>query len=342
MMQALFYNSASNEITWREQPKPTLESSTDAIVKPIAVAACDLDRNIASGRSPFKGEFGLGHEFTAEITRLGDDVEGLAVGDIVLASFQPACGSCPRCGLGHSSVCASVGATSMYGVGELGSNWPGAFADEIRVPWATFNLKKLPNREAAIKMASGADNFADGLRCVEAPLAARPGESVLVCGQGSIALYAVLCARFFDAGQITMASKDRTALEIAEKLGADCLEVDQWPRKLTSHTITVDCTNEVDGILAVIRSTAPFGYSTCASIYFAPTTGVPLGEMYMKGITLATGRVNSASQLDHVISLYEAGLNPGEIEPAILPMASASEALADPAVSRKQIFLGSE
>lgn len=332
-MQALHYIEPGR-LEWRAIPAPVLEAPTDAIVRPIAVAACDLDRAIASGGSPFPGPFILGHEFCGEVVEVGDAVADLTPGDVVIASFQPSCGTCPRCGRGHSSVCGNAPTTSMYGIGTAGGDWGGALTDRVRVPWAGFNLRGIPDGIDPVALASGSDNLADGLRAVDEPLSDNPGASVLIAGSGSIPLYATQLAGFLGAGQVTFASDDRFALETAEALGADCLEITQWPRRFSSHDITLDCTNSNEGLAAVVRSTAPHGVMTIASIYFAPATPIPLVDMYMKGITLKTGRVNSAAQLDRVLELAVQGLDPDAIRPAKLPVAEAIDAFA--AVPRSQ------
>lgn len=337
-MQALHY-IAPNQLEWRDVESPCIESNTDVLVRPTAVAACDLDRSIAGGRSPFPGPFILGHEFCGEVLQTGDAVQQLIPGDQVIASFQPSCGTCHYCNLGHSSVCSKVPHTSMYGIGAAGGDWAGAMAASIRVPWGNFNLRKIPDNISPVTIASGSDNLLDGLRAVDQPLAARPEARVLIAGTGSIPLYAVLCATHLGASQITFASQDRFALEVAEKLGAECLAVTNWPKRLGSHDITFDCTNSEAGLSAVIKSTAPYGYCTSASIYFSPTTPIPMLDMYMKGIQLNTGRVNSASQLDRMLKLVGDGLSPDDIAPAVVAMADALDAFSSTPASQKLILV---
>lgn len=336
-MQALHYVGPS-VLEWREIEAPTLTSPHHAIIKPLAVAACDLDRNIVAGKSPFNGPFILGHEFTGEVISIGTEVKQLGVGDIVLASFQPSCGTCPRCGDGFSSVCSSVSKTSMYGIGTAGGDWAGALAELIQVPYADFNLRVIPPGLDVKALASASDNLADGLRAVDNPLRQRPGANVLVAGSGSIALYTILCAKYLGAEEVSFASDDPLALEIAETLGAVCLAVEDWPRKLGAFEITMDCTNNKEGLASVINSTAPYGYSTSASIYFAKTTPMPLSSMYMKGIQFHTGRVNSASQLDRVLALVSAGLDPNLIQPKVYGVESSIQALIEAPRSRKLII----
>ena len=337
-MQALFTTGdKAQPLAWRETDAPSLAEPTDALVRPTAVAACDLDRVIASNRSPFPGEFALGHEFTGEVVQIGEAVTGVRPGDTVLASFQPSCGSCPTCARAASSVCAAVPNGSMYGIGLTGGDWGGALADLIRVPWADANLVQVPDSLDAAAIASAADNLADGLRGVEGPLARRPGASVLIAGGGSIPLYAVLCAKHLSAGDITVVSDQEFLLTTAEALGAKCLPVDKWPKRFADHDVTVDCTNTTEGLSAILKSTAPYGDCTSSSIFFEPTTSVPMFNLNMRGITFHTGRVNSASQLGRVLELLQDGLNPEGINPAYWDFEDAVEALATEPFSRKVI-----
>lgn len=336
-MQALFYEG-KKQLVWREVSAPQIKEAGDALVEPVAVSMCDLDHNIVMGGSPFPGPFMLGHEFVGRVVTVGDGVRNLQPGDLVIASFQPSCGHCSSCAATHTSVCREVPNTSMYGIGAAGGDWQGAMSDLVRVPWAEFNLRVIPDELNLISLAPGSDNFADGLRCVEAPLKKFPGASVLIAGQGSIPLYALLCAKHLGAGRVVFASKDQTAIRTAEKLGAEVLHIDTWPKKLGAFQITVDCTNDVAGLQCLIRSTDLFGCLTSASIYFAPTTPIPMADMYMKGIELHTGRADSASLLDRVIELAAGGVDLDLIEPAYFPMADAVDVLLGGGRHNKVIF----
>ena len=336
-MQALHYVERG-VLEWRDVPAPVLQTPNDALLRPIAVAACDLDRLIAHRGSPFPGPFVLGHEFCAVVLSVGEGVTTVSPGDQVIASFQPSCGTCSYCEQGFSSVCTKAPTTSMYGVGAAGGDWGGALSEQVRMPWADFNLLKIPEGLTAQDIASGSDNLADGLRAVDEPLRSRPGASVLIAGSGSIPLYAILVARFLGSEQVSFASDDLYALDIAEALGAQCLPVKSWPKRFANHDITFDCTNNAKGLSAVAKSTQPFGVMTIASMYLAPTTPLPLGDLYMKGITLITGRVNSAAQLQRVLGLCEEGLDPGQIKPAVVDMHDAIDAFGDVPLSQKLIF----
>src|SRR5262245_37648788 len=65
-MQELTFVSPG-QLEFREKPAPKLESSEQALVKPIAVSRCDLDYVFARGLAPVLGPFAVGHECVAEV-----------------------------------------------------------------------------------------------------------------------------------------------------------------------------------------------------------------------------------------------------------------------------------
>src|SRR5258706_147854 len=87
-MQALHY-LGNTQLQWQDIPDATVVNATDAIVRPLAVAACDLDRAIVAGVAPFKPPFVLGHDFTGEVIAPGEHVTTVHVGATVLWPFHP-------------------------------------------------------------------------------------------------------------------------------------------------------------------------------------------------------------------------------------------------------------
>jgi alcohol dehydrogenase len=317
-MQGLFFTGAGR-LEWREAFMPRLEGPGEALVRPLAVAACDLDLGIVQGKSPFSPPFMLGHEFAGEIVEVGEDVCGFALGDRVAVAFQPSCGGCEPCRRGHSAACSVASGTPMYGIGEAGGNWGGALADVVRVPYAGAMMVPLPEGVSPAMAAGASDNVADGYRAVADALQARPGASVLVAGSGSIPLYAAWWARTLGAGDVTLCSRDPAVLERAARFGVAVDLVKSWPRRFRTHAITVDCTGDPAGLAAVVRSTEAYGRCTSASIYFGGDTPMPMFDMNMKGIRFDTGRVNGSTLLPEVLSLIaQHGLTPETVDATVV------------------------
>ncbi|WP_236722991.1 alcohol dehydrogenase catalytic domain-containing protein, partial [Mycobacterium avium] len=132
-------------LRWRSLPSPAMPGPQAAIVRPIAVATCDVDRAMMLGRTPFPLPLHLGHECVAEVVDVGDEVSSVRVGDRVVVPFQISCGRCSACRRGHTGSCLSVPPASMYGFGISGGLWGGALADLMAVPFADAMLVALPD-----------------------------------------------------------------------------------------------------------------------------------------------------------------------------------------------------
>src|SRR3954465_12563607 len=64
MHQLMF--EAAGEYAWRDAPDPEITAPGQAIVRPVAVACCDLDVAVAEGRLPMPPGPAVGHEGGAE------------------------------------------------------------------------------------------------------------------------------------------------------------------------------------------------------------------------------------------------------------------------------------
>ena len=69
-MQQLMFEEAG-DYAWRTRPSPKSRPE-QAIVRPVAVACCDLDVAVAEGRLPMPPGHAVGHEGVAEVVAVGD------------------------------------------------------------------------------------------------------------------------------------------------------------------------------------------------------------------------------------------------------------------------------
>jgi len=76
------------KLEWWDVPAPLLMEAGDALVRPIAVARCDLDFYIFNGHAPLPGPFAFGHETIGRVIETGDAVLHFQPGDIVSVPFQ--------------------------------------------------------------------------------------------------------------------------------------------------------------------------------------------------------------------------------------------------------------
>jgi alcohol dehydrogenase len=332
--------TGARAVRWSDVAAPGLEGDGEALVRPLAVAMCDLDAIFLWGLFPIQEPFPLGHECVAEVIEVGDAVATVVPGDIVVVPFQISCGACAACAAGRTGNCDAVPRGSAYGMQPLGGPWGGALADVLRVPYADAMLVPLDDGVDPVAVASVADNVPDGYRAVAGPLAHAAGADVLVVGGGarSVGLYATACAKALGAGRVVYAEADAGRLERAAALGAEPVAVPAgedgalaWPAKFGRFPVTVDASGQHGGLHAALRSTAADGTCTSVAIYFEPVTPVPLLEMYTRGCTLHTGRCHARALIPEVLALIAAGrLDPALVTSAVVSFDEAEDALADP------------
>lgn len=316
---------------WHEVPEPSLEGVDDALVRPVAVATCDLDTGIAQGIAPLPGPFAFGHEFVADVVATGTAVTSVRPGDRVIVAFQISCGRCNRCQRGMTASCSTVPARSSFGLAPLSREWGGALSDLVRVPYADAMTVPVPAGIDPVAVASVSDNVPDGWRAVAAPLREHPRGPVLViggAGAGSVGLYAVAAAIALGSEHVDYVDSDPARLRVAEQLGASIIDGPIQPR-YGPYPITVNHAAGHDGLGAALRSTEPGGICTSTSIYFEAETPIPLLEMYGTGVTLKTGRVNARALIPEVLDAVSGGrIHPERITAAVVPWESAAEVLA--------------
>jgi threonine dehydrogenase-like Zn-dependent dehydrogenase len=149
-MKALTWQG-KRKVSVEEVPDPTLQASTDAIIRVTSTAICGSDLHLYEVLGPYltPGDV-LGHETMGIVEAVGADVHHITVGDRVVVPFNISCGSCWMCSRQLYAQCettqvreqgkgaALFGYTSLYGA------VPGGQAELLRVPQAHFGPIKVP------------------------------------------------------------------------------------------------------------------------------------------------------------------------------------------------------
>jgi len=285
------------DLAWEEIENPQIIDPRDALVRPIAVARCDLDPAIAMGLYPMPAPFVMGHEMVGEIVQVGESVSGFHAGDQVIVPFQLSCMTCPACLRGHTNACHLVPSGTAFGLGPHGgTDLGGALAELVRVPWADVMLIPLPAGIDPVTAAGIPDNVSDGYRCVANPLAERPGAPVLVVGglAPSVGLYAVMSAIALGSEKVVYVDDDA-------------------------------------GRNFALRSVEPCGVCTSVSGGASSNSSIPLQSMYLKGISYEVGRVHACATARPVLDLVKAGaLDPARIINKVVPFSEAVDGMLLP------------
>ncbi|UWG51299.1 Zn-dependent alcohol dehydrogenase [Halalkaliarchaeum sp. AArc-CO] len=199
---------------------PDPEPDSDGAV--VAVEACGLcrsdwhawkghgewaDDNVPLGQV-------LGHEPAGAVIAVGEEVDRIEVGDRVVVPFSLGEGTCHNCRSGHGNVCRDGLALGFQ------PEAPGAFAEEVAVPAADYNLVRLPDalepRDAAVlgcRYMTAYHALAD-----RADLSG--GDWLAVHGCGGVGLSAIQLADALGARIVAVDPDDR-ARDRAATVGAD-------------------------------------------------------------------------------------------------------------------------
>ncbi len=335
-MRALTYVEPG-VVRWEDVAAPEITDPGEVLVRPLAIARCDLDLAMAAF-GLFPGPYPVGHEAVAEVVTTGAAVAQWRPGDRVVVPYQISCGQCPACAGGRFAACHQYRARSgaAFGFGPSGGGHGGAVAELLLVPAAGHLLVPAPAGLPAAAACTLPDNVVDAYRCVAPTLAATPGAEVLVVGgaASSIGLYVVAIASALHAGRVRYADTDVERCAAAERLGADVTRHDgPWPARFDRAPITVDNTGDADGQACTLRSTDDYGTCTSVAPQFAPATPVPLLATYTKGVTLHVSRADSRRFLPAVLDLVTIGrFDPAAVPATVVPWEQAERAWLEPAI----------
>jgi L-iditol 2-dehydrogenase len=252
-------------------PEP---AAGDVVCRVLACGVCGSD--VMDSWVARKVPTVLGHELSAEVVDVGNEVRGVAVGDRVVVHHHAPCGECRRCRRGHETLCERFTATALD---------PGGFAERVRVPADLVD---------ELLVLDGLDperaTFVEPLACVLRAFdrcGLRAGDSLLVVGCGTSGLLAVAAAHARAVDAVWVREPRAARLERALGLGAE-----RHGNELVD--VAMVCTPKPEAIAAGFAAVAPGG-ALC--LYAPPAPGEPLG---LDGHALYVGEID-------VCASYSAG-----------------------------------
>ncbi len=209
LMQAIVKDKRAPGLTVTRVPKP-VAGPGEVLIAVRHAGVCGTDLHIADWDPWAQGRIHppvvVGHEFAGEIVQVGDDVTGLAVGQIVTAEGHIVCGHCLQCRTGNGHICKN---TSIIGVDR-----DGAFAEFISMPSGNvLPLQGIPTEVGAVM-----DPMGNAFHTVLT--AEIPGSTVLIVGCGPIGCFAVGIARAAGAARVIASDVNPKRLALAARMGA--------------------------------------------------------------------------------------------------------------------------
>lgn len=209
-MRAAVLRAYNEDLEITDVPDP--ECPTDGVVlKVLACGVCRSDWHGWIGEHPRvkPGQIG-GHEYCGEVVEAGPRAR-FSKGDLLVAPFILACGSCPSCQSGASNTCPNQ---RLPGFIE-----PGAFAEYVAVPF-DHNLALLPDSISPTVAAGLGCRVTTAWHALTGRASLQPGEWLAVHGTGGIGLACLILGRAMGA-RVLVVDIVEEKLEHALQLGAE-------------------------------------------------------------------------------------------------------------------------
>ncbi|HTJ42380.1 MAG TPA: alcohol dehydrogenase catalytic domain-containing protein, partial [Kofleriaceae bacterium] len=207
----------------------------EVVVEVEACGVCGRDLIDRAGRFAFvQLPITPGHEAVGRVVAVGAGVEQWRVGDRVASMHRDACGDCPACRAGETSLCTSAAAV-------LGLLVDGGYARWLRAPENAFY-----SMPASIDPALAAIFHCTLGTAYRGLTRARvhAGARVLVTGaNGGVGAAAVQIAKRLGATVIAQVRRDAHA-ELAQQLGASEVVVDNGAtihKRVQPVDVAIDC-----------------------------------------------------------------------------------------------------
>lgn len=322
---------------------PTIEESRDAILRVTSTAICGSDLHIYNGAFPQLRPMALGHEFMGVVEEVGTDVKNLKKGDRVVVPFPIACGNCWFCEHRWPTQCEHSNPNygpegnlldnkggALFGYTDLYGGYSGGQAEYVRVPYADYGPRKVPDDlkdEQVLFLTDILPTGYAGVRWANV----QPGETVAVFGCGPVGLMALKAARLAGAERVIGVDiLDYRLKMAAEVAGADTFNVKEMDaiegiRELTGGRgadVCIDAVGlEVDrnvgqkilnvlrlqrgSITAVelaFRAVRRGGRVSILGVYATDYDNFPLGQMLDKAISVFAGQAPVHTYIDELLA----------------------------------------
>ena len=210
-MKAVVKTKADFGAELTEVDTPEIKAD-EVLVKVHATSICGTDVHIYEWNEWAQNRIKnipqtLGHEFCGEVMETGKNVKNIKVGDFISAETHIPCMGCYQCLTGQMHICNNLEI--------LGVDRDGCFAEYMAVPEvvAWKNDKAIKPEFASVQEPLGNAVYCTLVEPVT-------GKSVLIIGDGPLALFACGVAHVSGATEIYLAGMEDFRMKIGLKMGA--------------------------------------------------------------------------------------------------------------------------
>ena len=315
-MKLAVYTKAG-QVGLAEIGRPQIIEADDAIIRIVRTCVCGSD--LWRYRSPDieAGHQNSGHEAIGIVEEIGGAVTTVKPGDFVIAPFTHGCGQCDACRAGFDGTCDS----------HIGNNWSnGVQAEYMRFEFANWALIKIPGQpsnytEGMLKsLLTLADVMPTGYHAARVA-DVKPGDKVVVIGDGAVGQCAVIAAKMRGASQIVLMSRHEDRQKMALESGATAVVAERGEEGIAKvreilgggADAALECVGTeaaVDQALGVLHNGGRLGF-----------VGVPhynnreLGSTFAQNITVAGGAASVTTYDKQFLlkAVLDGDINPGKV-----------------------------
>lgn len=347
MKAAVFHKPGDIRVETVDDPK--IEQPRDIVLRVTSTAICGSDLHIYDGVFPQLRSMTLGHEFMGVVEEVGSNVTNLKVGDRVVVPFPIACGGCHYCTHGLAPHCENSNIENygpegnllagkggaLFGYTDLYGAYQGGQAEYVRVPYADFGPRVVPDNLTDEQVLFLTDIFPTGWSSIDwANL--QGGETVVIFGAGPVGLMAQKAAWVKGAGRVIAVDPLNYRLAKARQvnnvetlnphevnlmeaiyamtggLGADvCVDAvgaeaeRSFLEKVRSVVKLQPGTAKV--IDLCMQAVKRGGIVTVVGAYGSPYDNFPVHRFFDKGLTIRGGQAPVHAYIDELLSLVQNG-----------------------------------
>ena len=330
---------------------PKIQEERDVILKVTATAICGSDLHIYSGALPQPRPMVLGHEFMGIVEEVGKGVNNLKRGDRVVVPFPIACGHCFFCDHSLPGQCENSNPEhygpegglltekggALFGYTDLYGGYDGGQAQYVRVPYADYGPRKVPENLTDEQVLFLTDIFPTGYSGIDWAKV-QGGETIAIFGAGPVGIMAAKSAWLRGAARVVIVDTLQYRLDKA-KATANC-ETILWEdgpkdvvaqiREMTGGRGADVCVDAVgfepdrsllDKAKAVVNlekgspkvleacmsAVRRGGYVTVLGVYPTTYDNFPIGQFFDKGISIVGGQAPAHRHIDKLLEYVVEG-----------------------------------
>ncbi|MBF9236293.1 glutathione-dependent formaldehyde dehydrogenase [Hymenobacter sp. BT683] len=323
---------------------PEILDSRDAIIRVTSTAICGSDLHIYNGSIPQPRPMTLGHEFMGIVEEVGKGVGNLRRGDRVVVPFPIACGHCLFCNHELPGHCENSNPEhygpegglmtekggALFGYTDLYGGYDGGQAEYVRVPYADFGPRKVPDNLTDEQVLFLTDIFPTGYTGIDWA-GVKGGEVIAIFGAGPVGIMAAKSAWLRGASRVIIIDTQQYRLDKAKQTanaegilwesqkqvvdeirsmsrgyGADvCVEAVGFEpdRSLVDRAkAVINLEKGSDKVLlACMSAVRRGGFVSVLGVYSSPFDNFPIHQFFDKGITLKGGQAPAHKHIDRLL-----------------------------------------